>query len=253
MSAPEPSAKSSSELVEQRPLELLAQPSATAGTILWRSTGVMAWSDGGGQQLVAAGPPGLADLLASDARSLGRGSGSVLVERIVPARAGTWIRARTSSCPGVAGVDAVTTLEVVRAPVTTATDLASKFQLSEKELQIATLVSEGLGNRAISYRVDLAVPTVGMYLTRIFKKTGTLDRQDLTRLMLTGLPDSRLAVRGREQATPAALPAAQHVTPPPPAPRGPPEETPVQAAVGSWRQPPPRRGRAAGPRRWRGP
>ncbi len=250
MSAPDPTSQASPDLVEQRALELLApHPAATAGTILWRSTGAMAWSDGCAQQLVAAGQPGLVELLAGDVRSLGRGGCSVLVERVVPARGGTWVRARTSACPGVAGVDAVTTLEVVRAAVATATDLAGKFQLTEKELQIATLVSEGLGNRAISYRVDLAVPTVGMYLTRIFRKTGTLDRQDLTRLMLTGRPDLKPA--GRSRADPVPIPA-----PAPPAPRVAAKVEPLPAAAGphgAWRQANPRRDRSSGPRRWRGP
>jgi DNA-binding CsgD family transcriptional regulator len=241
----------SPDLVDQRALDLLGRhPVATAGTILWRSTGLMAWSDGCAQQLVAGGQPGLAELLAGDARSLGRGGCSVLVERIVPARGGTWVRARTSACPGVTGVEAVTTLEVVRAVVATATDLAGKFQLSEKELQIAVLVSEGLGNRAISYRVDLAVPTVGMYLTRIFRKTGTLDRQDLTRLMLTGVPDST----GLSQRAP--YPAPPPTPAPPPAPVAAAQADPLPAAAsppGAWRQAPARRSRSGGSRRWRGP
>lgn len=222
---------------------------AAAGVVLWRAGGVLLWVDAGAQQVVAGCDGGLLEVLAADARSLGTGRSCAMVERVVAARLSGWVRARSQSC-AASPIVAVTVIETVRAVDRSPVDLARRFQLSEKELEIVKLVTEGLGNRAIGYRVGLATPTVGMYLTRIFRKTGAIDRQDLTRLVLTDLSRN---LASSPQDLPAPMPATPvPVTlvamPPLPA------EPPLAQPIGAWRSTATRtRGRPEGARRWRGP
>jgi DNA-binding NarL/FixJ family response regulator len=58
-------------------------------------------------------------------------------------------------------------------------------RLSERERQIATLVSRGLKNKDISQELHISENTVKRHLQSIFNKTGTRDRLELAVLALT--------------------------------------------------------------------
>lgn len=56
--------------------------------------------------------------------------------------------------------------------------------LSPRELEVLTLVSEGLTNKEIAYRLGLSQRTVQFHLNSIFNKTDTSSRTEATALAL---------------------------------------------------------------------
>jgi len=62
---------------------------------------------------------------------------------------------------------------------------ASLARLSERERQIAGLVSQGMKNRDISHELHISENTVKRHLQSIFNKTGARDRLELAVLALT--------------------------------------------------------------------
>lgn len=54
-----------------------------------------------------------------------------------------------------------------------------KLDVSERELQVAKYVSEGLSNKEIADKMEITVRTVKAHLTSIFTKTGLRDRMAL--------------------------------------------------------------------------
>jgi DNA-binding CsgD family transcriptional regulator len=58
--------------------------------------------------------------------------------------------------------------------------------LSPQELQVATLVSEGLTNRQIAERLFLSPRTIESHLYRIYAKVGAANRTDLARMVTVG-------------------------------------------------------------------
>jgi DNA-binding CsgD family transcriptional regulator len=107
-------------------------------------------------------------------RCRGRGDFSehdkALLDLIEPAFAGALQRAQR-----------VTGANAPPAAPGTACD-AAWAQLSERELQVAQAVREGLTDKAIARRLDLGVPTVRTYLRRIFDKLGIERRAALAGL-----------------------------------------------------------------------
>lgn len=62
--------------------------------------------------------------------------------------------------------------------------------LTPREREIALLVGEGLGNRAIADRLNICERTVKTHLTYIFEKTGSKDRVHLA-LLVSGAHEGR--------------------------------------------------------------
>ncbi len=56
-------------------------------------------------------------------------------------------------------------------------------KLSKKQLEVARLLSRGLGNREIARQMGITERTVKSHLTSIYEKTGTRDRVSLALLM----------------------------------------------------------------------
>lgn len=66
-------------------------------------------------------------------------------------------------------------------------DKLAMFGLSPREREIADLVAQGLSNKEICRDLDLELPTVKTYMSRIFTKTGVRTRTELlSRLFLNG-------------------------------------------------------------------
>lgn len=166
-----------------------------AGALLWRGdrvrTAEVMWADPVATTLLGGCQPQDAlallrrDVLAlAAARRRGADGPTRLERRLVRHTAGEALVARSSVCSGVLGLTAVTTLELERAPAPSARGADGAWGLSPRELEVARLAADGLGNRAIAFRLGIAAATVGVHLTRVFRKTGALDRQGLTRLLL---------------------------------------------------------------------
>lgn len=61
---------------------------------------------------------------------------------------------------------------------------AASHPLSAREFEVLTLVSEGLTNKAIAYRLGLSPRTVQFHLNSIFNKTTTNSRTEATTVAL---------------------------------------------------------------------
>jgi DNA-binding CsgD family transcriptional regulator len=99
--------------------------------------------------------------------------------------------------------------------------------LSERELEITTLVTEGLTNREIAARLFLSHNTIKVHLRNIFTKTGVASRTELSMLAvqegwitIPGLGEDREATPAQEdQGIPSPTPPeqeAQEIIPLPP-------------------------------------
>lgn len=64
--------------------------------------------------------------------------------------------------------------------------IAVRARLTPRERLVAAAAVEGLGSREIAVRLGISVVTVGCHLTKVFSKTGTTGRNELTTLLLTG-------------------------------------------------------------------
>jgi DNA-binding NarL/FixJ family response regulator len=79
-----------------------------------------------------------------------------------------------------AGADTINYLLARHAPTPAASTVAGADQLlTERELQIALLVLEGLGNKDIARRLDITERTVKTHLNAAFGKTGSKTRLQL--------------------------------------------------------------------------
>lgn len=66
--------------------------------------------------------------------------------------------------------------------------------LSERQLEVLTLVATGASNREIARELAITVPTVAGIMNRVYRKTGTRNRVQATRYYLDHfeLPDPPL-------------------------------------------------------------
>jgi DNA-binding CsgD family transcriptional regulator len=69
----------------------------------------------------------------------------------------------------------------------TSSNLAT-LKLSAREADIARLIGLGLSNKEIAIRLDLAVPTIKCYVTKILARTGLANRVELIGLLNARLP-----------------------------------------------------------------
>ncbi len=66
--------------------------------------------------------------------------------------------------------------------------LKKKYNLSDREIEVALLVLEGYNNQKIAQQIYLSVPTVKTHVSNVFKKTGVQNRFELMSLLKTGAP-----------------------------------------------------------------
>lgn len=62
-------------------------------------------------------------------------------------------------------------------------EVVTVADLTAREAQVAALAIEGLGNRHIAHKLGISPITVGVHLTRVYRKTQVGGRTELTRLM----------------------------------------------------------------------
>lgn len=126
-----------------------------------------------------------ADLFVGEVRRLAQAVGRS-AERLHPLAGGGSVVARLDSVQGKrGGIEVVAHLELERSePRDRLEETAERFGLTRRERQVAELVSEGLGNRHVGFKLGMSEITVGTHLTRIYRKTGVSGRTDLVRLLL---------------------------------------------------------------------
>ena len=93
-------------------------------------------------------------------------------------------------------------------------------ELSERELEITSLVTEGLTNREIAARLFLSHNTVKVHLRNIFTKTGVASRTELSMLAvqegwvsLQGMPEQLVAPPAKAQAVEETIVGDNRVQP----------------------------------------
>lgn len=189
--APEPGVQRGAPLKA----ELETSP-PTAGTILFSASGDMLWADPTARQMFSQCPGDWLDLISEDARFLTRGRADhVAVERLFGETERGAVRARSVLGPQEAGVDVVTTLELLQPRRGDQGVALRRLGLSERQIEVARLAAEGLGSRQIGYRLGIATPTVCTHLAHIYRKTGTSGRVELARLLFSGGPETSGARR----------------------------------------------------------
>ena len=81
--------------------------------------------------------------------------------------------------------------------------VASRIHLTPRERQIMSLLTQGLANKEIAWRLGISPGTVKVYLAKLFEKVGVGDRLELALMALRNMaPDE-----GRADATPFDSPA----------------------------------------------
>lgn len=73
----------------------------------------------------------------------------------------------------------------------------SRVRLTRRELELATLVGQGLHNKAIAEIMSITENTVKSYLTRLFEKLNVADRHALAIYSLTNFEMDLVALRER--------------------------------------------------------
>lgn len=117
-------------------------------------------------------------------------------ERHVETAEGDLVRIRAFAFDGAIAAGQLVVLEVlVPGSPALAQAIASRAGLTPRERLVAAAAVEGLGSREIASRLGIAVVTVGCHLTRIYAKTGTAGRNELTAFFLTGGRGLRRAPR----------------------------------------------------------
>ncbi|TAL29612.1 MAG: hypothetical protein EPN93_21220 [Spirochaetes bacterium] len=62
-------------------------------------------------------------------------------------------------------------------------DIQERFQLTNRELEIALLLNDGLSAREISAECDIALPTAKTHIHNIYRKTGLRNRVEISNLL----------------------------------------------------------------------
>jgi len=87
--------------------------------------------------------------------------------------------------------------------------------LTEREREILQLVTTGVTNREIAYRLNISVNTVKVHLRNTFTKLGAESRTEAT---MIAVREGWVVVEGAERAPPGESASAPPVTPEPPLP-----------------------------------
>lgn len=160
---------------------------AGSGAMVFGPTGELRHADAGavalGRLMDAAGL--LPEALLPDVRGLLRaGPGRDLLERIYRLPEG-WLRVRHSRLGTGRARSVITLLELLAAGSPEHFQaIAERARLTPREREVVALVVQGLGNRHIAHKLGVSPVTVGVHLTKIYEKTGTTGRNELTALFL---------------------------------------------------------------------
>ncbi len=159
----------------------------SCGMILWSSTGHMRQADATAMALLGRCDLRLAELIATDANGLVRGRQpreGEAVQRQLTTNDGRLLAVRSVVLESRPDTDVVTLIALSpETPPDRLSQLADRYRLTPREVDVARLAAEGLGNRHIGFKLGIATPTVGTYLTSIYRKTGSTGRVDLVRLL----------------------------------------------------------------------
>ncbi|MCO5165126.1 MAG: helix-turn-helix transcriptional regulator [Planctomycetes bacterium] len=166
-----------------------AAPGAAEGGIVFDERGDVLEADdgalgicvllGGGQGRVPT------DLFVAEVRQLAAAGVGASSERTIPLAGGGRAHLRLDVVTHPSGLRVVGALRVDRgvSPERVAA-FAERHRLSPRERDVAALAAEGLGNRHIGYKLGISEVTVGVYLGKVYRKTGTTNRTELARALL---------------------------------------------------------------------
>jgi DNA-binding CsgD family transcriptional regulator len=134
---------------------------------------------------------------ADDHAAIGRAVAAAFDDRDMTSKTGRAVRVSRPSgrrpfvlrvtplCRGSSASSAlVTLLDLEREPRGSATVLREVFGLTLKEAEVALLVVEGRGLRAVAESLGVTLSTVRVHLQRVFEKTQTHRQAELARLLL---------------------------------------------------------------------
>lgn len=180
-------------LLRERVAELRASgelsPDPRAGGLLFDERGWLLHSDSGAQSLLERFAEQLPlELLAGDAQRLcSAGVTACALERLVPlpGREGALQVVSTKLEPSASSEVAVlTVLERIEPPEADAFEVvAERAKLTPREREVARLAVEGHGNQGIAYELGISRVTVGVHLSKVYRKTGANGRVELATLM----------------------------------------------------------------------
>ncbi len=108
-------------------------------------------------------------------------------ERLLRLTDGRWVKLRLSKLQNGPRSSVLALFEALPAGSDALMDaVMSLSRLTPRERGVASLATQGLGNREIGQRLSISTITVGVMLTKIYEKTGTRGRTELTKLLLCG-------------------------------------------------------------------
>lgn len=180
-------------LLRERVAELRSagelSPDPRAGGLLFDAKGWLVHADPGGRFLLARHEEQLPlELLAADAKRLcAAGATGSALERLVPLPAGAGalqvVSTRLEPLRG-SEVAILTVLELIEPPEADAFEVvAERAGLTPRERQVARLAIEGRGNQGIAHELGISRVTVGVHLSKVYRKTGANGRVELATLM----------------------------------------------------------------------
>lgn len=178
-------------LLRERVAELRAEGELPldprAGGLLFDERGWLLHSDPGGQHLLERYAEQLPlELLAADVKRLcSAGAVGSTLERLVPLPEGALQVVSTKLEPLQGSQLAVlTVLERIEPPEADAFEVvAERAGLTPREREVARLAVEGRGNQGIAHELGISRVTVGVHLTKVYRKTGANGRVELATLM----------------------------------------------------------------------
>lgn len=166
-----------------------AAPGGAEGAIVFDARGDVLQADDAalGICVLLGGGQGRAptDLFVGEVRQLAAAGPGASSTRTIPLAGGGKAHLRLDAVPSATGLRVVGNLRVDQgvSPERLAA-FADRHGLSPRERDVAGLAAEGLGNRHIGHKLGISEVTVGVYLGKVYRKTGASNRTELTKALL---------------------------------------------------------------------
>jgi len=160
-----------------------------AGALILSGRGVIQHADAGSRYLLDRFADHLSlEVIQSDAKQLAQqakeGDSSC---RLIPLAESGALRVTVSALETRTRARQVMVVLEWLAPTASAEDrfdeVATSAKLTKREREVAQLAVAGQGNQGIAHALGITAITVGVHLTRVYRKTGVAGRFELARLM----------------------------------------------------------------------